>query len=341
MPRVTIADVANAAGMSVATVDRVLNGRRKVRALTAERVLKAANDLKYHSTSLFRQRMRDSMPEVRFGFLLQKKSKVFYRELARDLRTAVSERTNVRGKIEISYVDELSPEVIAKAMRELAPKVDVLGVVAIDHPHISEEIEVIRSRGVPTISIIADVSAGAKSAHVGIDPRQTGRTAAWAISRLSKQPGKVGVLVGSHRYQNHEGRESSFRSFFRESGSGFQVLDPIVYLDDSAVAQSAMANLVSANPDIVGCYLIGGGVEGALKALREANLAEPMTLVCSEFTPASRSGLLEGLIDFVIATPTDRLSKQTVSVMTALALREPLEADNYVVPFEIYTSENV
>ena len=149
MPRVTIADVANAAGMSVATVDRVLNGRRKVRALTAERVLKAANDLKYHSTSLVRQRMRDSMPEVRFGFLLQKKSKVFYRELARDLRTAVSERTNVRGKIEISYVDELSPEVIAKAMRELAPKVDVLGVVAIDHPHIRRGLPALQASHVP------------------------------------------------------------------------------------------------------------------------------------------------------------------------------------------------
>src|SRR5690349_3894408 len=44
MARPTIADLAQAAGVSVSTVDRVLNGRDPVRRPTAERVLAAAEE---------------------------------------------------------------------------------------------------------------------------------------------------------------------------------------------------------------------------------------------------------------------------------------------------------
>ena len=43
----SMADLAEAAGVSLATVDRVLNRRKGVKARTVERVLKAAVDLGY------------------------------------------------------------------------------------------------------------------------------------------------------------------------------------------------------------------------------------------------------------------------------------------------------
>lgn len=45
--KVTVHDVAKRAGVSSATVDRVLNGRKGVRALTVERVQNAAVELGY------------------------------------------------------------------------------------------------------------------------------------------------------------------------------------------------------------------------------------------------------------------------------------------------------
>jgi LacI family transcriptional regulator len=55
MPRTTIADVARAAGVSKATVSRVLTGKTKhVREETRQRVLKAADELGYHPSNLAR-----------------------------------------------------------------------------------------------------------------------------------------------------------------------------------------------------------------------------------------------------------------------------------------------
>lgn len=55
MPRTTIADVARAAGVSKATVSRVLTGQTKlVREETRQRVLKAVDELGYHPSNLAR-----------------------------------------------------------------------------------------------------------------------------------------------------------------------------------------------------------------------------------------------------------------------------------------------
>ena len=70
MKRPTIADLARAAGVSVATLERAFNSRRPVREETARQVYEAASVIGYHATSLINQRMRQDPPEYRLGFLL-------------------------------------------------------------------------------------------------------------------------------------------------------------------------------------------------------------------------------------------------------------------------------
>ncbi|MFZ0206355.1 MAG: helix-turn-helix domain-containing protein, partial [Roseiarcus sp.] len=52
--RPTVADLAEAAGVSIATVDRVLNARHRVREPTAERVLGAAEAIGFHAAPLLK-----------------------------------------------------------------------------------------------------------------------------------------------------------------------------------------------------------------------------------------------------------------------------------------------
>ena len=52
---VTMSDVALEAGVGVATVDRVINGRARVRPQTAQRVQQAADKLGYRGAALLRK----------------------------------------------------------------------------------------------------------------------------------------------------------------------------------------------------------------------------------------------------------------------------------------------
>ena len=47
--RATIADLAQKAGVSVSTIDRILNGRDPVRKATAEKVLAAAEEIGFYA----------------------------------------------------------------------------------------------------------------------------------------------------------------------------------------------------------------------------------------------------------------------------------------------------
>src|SRR5437764_522876 len=194
--RPTIADLALASGVSVATVDRVLNGRLPVREQTALRVVAAAESIGYHATGLLKQRLNEA-PQRTFVFLLQKRQDEFYQALARELANATSIASFIRGKPVIEFIDELIPAVIAAKLREHGGRADAVAVVAVDHPHVNEAIEDLAQKGVPVFTVLTDVTAPSRAGYIGIDSRKAGRTAAWFISRLAKDQGKIGVLLGT------------------------------------------------------------------------------------------------------------------------------------------------
>jgi LacI family transcriptional regulator len=301
--RPTVSDLAAAAGVSVATVDRVLNQRHPVREGTADRVLRAAESIGFHATSLLKQRLRVDAPRRTLGFLLQKRD-AFYQQLAEDVLTATRNLANLRGNAIIEFVSELSPTTIAERLRHLGEEADAVAVVSVDHPYVSQAIDALRARGVPTFAMLSDLTAEARAGFIGRDNRKEGRTAAWMIANTVKRPGKVGIIVGSHRYLCQETAEISFRAYFREHASSFHVLEPLTNLDDARIAHAATQSLMASHPDLVGLYICGGGMEGVVAAAREQAARDPVAIVCNELTPKTRSGLIEGVLTAVIATPT-------------------------------------
>ena len=82
-------------------------------------------------------------------------------------------------------------------------------------------------------------------------------------------PGKLAVFVGGYRWHGHELRETGFRSYLREYAPDFSVLDTMVNLETRQLTYEATLNLLDRNPDLRGLYCAGGGMEGAIAALRE------------------------------------------------------------------------
>lgn len=338
--RPTINDLARKAGVSVATVDRVLNRRLPVRGDTAHRVVAAAEAIGYHAAGLLKRRLSET-PSRRFGFLLQKPDQ-FYTLFGKDLVAATKSAHEVDGKPLLDFIGELSPPVIAQKIRETAPRVDALAVVALDYPQINEAVEEVTAAGTPVFTLLSQITTPAVTGHLGLDTRKNGRIAGWTISRLARQPGKIGILVGSHRYLNQELSEISFRTYMREHAPEFQLLEPIVNLDDERLAYEAVTSMVAANPDLVGVYVSGGGQEGLIRALRE-NAGRPhLVAVCNELTAATRSALLDGTVDLSLGTPIAAISQRLVDLM--IRATNGAEIPHFppvLLPPEVFLSENI
>jgi LacI family transcriptional regulator len=340
--RATIQDLAAAAGVSVATVDRVLNRRLPVREATAVRVVAAAEQIGYHATGLLKQRLAE-VPSCSLGFLLQKRSNDFYRAMGERLLEAARAERSVRARCSIEFLDEIAPSAIASRISELGQRMDALAIVAVDHPLVVEAVEALTAGGKPVFTLLSELTTPAVAGHVGVDNRKAGRTAAWAISRLAKRPGKIGILLGSHRYLNQETAEISFRSYMRENAPEFLLLEPIVNLDDDRIAYEAVTHMVASNPDLVGIYMSGGGMPGLVQALRDEKAGDRIVAVCNELIPATRSALIDGTVDMALATPLTALAEKVVSAMAARVSsgRSEQGRSAFLLPAEIYIPENI
>jgi LacI family transcriptional regulator len=340
--RPTIADLARSAGVSVATVDRVLNGRHPVRRETAQRVYEAATELRFHATGLIRRRLSEDMPQVRLGFLLQKPRQAFYQAFERELRAAAAGARGVQAVADIDFLQNLTPAHVVERLEAMAARAQAVAMVAPDHPTVTAAVEALRARGIAVFSLLSEFAAGVREGYVGLNNRKVGRTAAWMLAQAAERPGKVAVFVGSHRFDGHDSREMGFRAYFRENAPEFEVLETLVNLETRQITHEATLSLLRRHPDLVGLFIAGGGMEGAIAALREEHMAKRLAVVVPEITPESRAALAEGLITMAIATPLPELCRELVALMAHRIRHGAADAPGQTfLPFDIYLPENI
>src|SRR5207344_2998217 len=102
--------------------------------------------------------------------------------------------------LRVEFMEELTPQDIAARMMALAETCDAIGVVAAVHPLLTQAIDALQQRGVPVFALISQLAATGETHYVGLDNWKVGRTAAWAFEHMCHAPGKLGILVGNHRY---------------------------------------------------------------------------------------------------------------------------------------------
>ncbi|PXW93542.1 LacI family transcriptional regulator [Sphaerotilus hippei] len=338
----TMADVAQAAGVGVATVDRVINRRAPVRAETARRVLEAAQALGFRRTGLIQRRLGEPTRPPVLGVLLQTERSPFYRELAEALRAAVRVLPEPPPELLIVHLGDLTPRSVAHHLAALGQRCDAVALVAAEHPQITQAVEAVSADGVPVFALVSDLSSPALAAYVGVDNRKMGRMAAWTMAHLSRGPGKVGLILGSHRYLCQEQCEIGFRSYLREHAPNFHLLETLVSLEDVQVAQTAVLELLHQHPDLVGIYIAGGGIEGVLEGLT-AGLPPRLVTVCHDLTDVTRQALLDGHVSMVLSHPREGMARRLIELMGA-AVRGPHPPQGRALPplpFDIHTVANV
>lgn len=323
--RPTIKDVAREAGVSVTTVDRAINGRAKVREDTLRKISEAAHRVGYHGKGLFEGRLNESLPEVRLGFVLLKQGQEFYRNFAEQIEKAVSVRMDIRGQVKIRFASSQSPAEFADLLTDLGKTCDAVAATAVNDQKLDRIVQDLKDRGIPTFSLLNDFAQGIRASYVGLNNIKIGRLAAWIITKTVHEPGKLAIFVGGNRWHGHDLREVGFRSFVRGTGAGFTVLDTLVNLETRQLTYEATLDLLDRHPDLKGIYVAGGGMEGAIAALRELHPEPKVALVVNEFTSESRTALIDGYAIMAISTPLSDLCHDLVDMM----IRSHLEREDW------------
>lgn len=344
MKRPTIADLAREADVSVSTVNRILGGGAPVRGTTMQRVQQAAERIGYPGLGAIEHRLRHAAPNYRLGFLLQQSNRDLYQLFGKKIVSACRARRDEVVDPLVDFVDLLTPDNIAARLKALGQNCDAVAVIAADHPLIAQTIKELRDLGKPVIAYISDQSAPERAGYVGADNWKLGRTAAYLITQTTQGPGRVAVFLGHHRYQCQDVMDASFRSYVREHAPDLVVEESRPTYEETGNAYRMMSEILAATEDLVGVLMVGGGLSGVLRALREAPEAQRrrIRLVCRDIGPETRKGLTEGLITAALCHPVEATSELLVQTMIETLQQDgPTAPIQRTIPFEIVTPENI
>lgn len=342
MKRATIADLSREAGVSVATVDRVLNGRLKVREETARKVHEAARRLEYHGANAIHSRILADLPEMHFGIILQKSEHAFYRNFAAALEDQLAAHTRHRLRATLKFVETIRPGELAELLRSMSGRVQAVAATGLDHHDVTRAVTDLRSRGIPTFSLLSDYAQGVRESYVGLNNLKVGRAVGWLLSRMAKRPGRIATFIGGHRYHGHELRETGLRSSFREYAPDLEVMSAQLNLEEPEVTYETTLAILDRHADLTGIYCAGGGMEGAIAALRETERADDVMLVVNEITDETRQALQDGTVKIVIGTPLHQLCSELIPLMINTAERGMADTPGQrFLPFEIWTPESL
>ncbi|GAA3552052.1 LacI family DNA-binding transcriptional regulator [Microlunatus spumicola] len=266
MHRYRIQEIADQAGLSQATVDRVLNQRAGVRSSTADQVRRAVEEL---------DRQRD---QVQLG------GRTFRIDLVMQAPARFS--SSVRAALE-AELPGLRPAVIRSRfhLREEGPVADLVQVLddvgrrgsagvllkAPDHPAVTEAVVRLHGQGIPVVTLVTDLPLSPRVAYVGIDNRAAGATAAYLVALMSQDPSApVLVTLSSSSFRGEEERESGFRSAMRTLAPDRTVVEVSETDGLDASMFAAVARVLELHPDLGAVYSIGGGNTATIDAFRQA-----------------------------------------------------------------------
>ena len=340
MARVTIEDVALEAGLSVATVDRVLNGRAAVRPQTALRVEKAIRHLNYQPDRLAARLAKGQ--EYRFCFVLPEGNNGFMIGLGEEVRAIASRLVSERVHIDLRLTDVFDAATLAATLDSIGDIYDGVAVVALDHPRVRESINGLVERGVSVVTLVSDVPSSKRVHYAGIDNSSAGRTAATLMGRfLGGKKGKVGLIAGSLSLRDHIERRFGFEQVLAQEFPHLAILPVLESRDDWQRVEKVTAEMLTAHPDLIGIYNVGAGARGIVAALENTGRQKQITYIAHELTDHTRRALVDGTIDVIINQNAGHEVRSAVRVLMAKADRTPLIEAMEHIRIDIFVRDNL
>ena len=308
-----LADIAERAGVSPATVDRVINRRPGVRELTAKRVLQAAADLGYLPENDVIKTLRPR--PMRLVVLLPAGTNPYLKLLGDTVKRFAAGPVDANATVRCFFIDSFNPNILTEALRRYGDKVDGIAFMAIDHPLVREAVAGLRAKGKLVVTLISDVPNSGRTAYVGLDNRAVGRTAAYMLGRLSKtDTGKVALIAASRTYRAHEEREMGFLGLMEQAFPQFTVVGLREGHDDRDENYRHTLTLLDEYPDLVGIYNVGGSSDGIARALRERGREHDVLFIGHGLTADTRGYLVEDLMDMVITQSPDAILRNAMQI---------------------------
>jgi LacI family transcriptional regulator len=341
MARPTVHDIAREAGVSLATVDRVLNARPRVREQSVKAVQTAVEKLGYvrdvSAANLAKRR------EYRFAFVIPD-NKIQFTATIRDALTDVIRMPSPdRVMVETILAPTDDPNATARILLGLVDaQYHGVAIMCPETPQVRDAVTRLKQAGLAVVAIVSDLPSSARDHFVGVDNVAAGRTAGALMGRfLDMKFGKVLVISGSLTSRDSIERRFGFDSIMAEQFSTLDVLPTIESRNDSHRLIAIVRQVLTAHKDIIGIYALGSGNAAILDVLRATDTIRNATVIMHELTPVTRAALEAEEVDVVIMQDVGHIIRSAIRVLRAHLDKTEIVESQETIRIEIVMRENL
>ncbi len=324
-------EVAESAGVSLATVDRVLNERGSASAETVQRVIEAARRLGLRRTLPLPYRRTLRLEVV----MVRSRTSFFTRFTEAVLQVA---GTLDRGVIVARTLFE-ERETRRMAARIGASEADGLILYGGEHREIVQAIAARQRRG-PVVCVVTDLPSTPRIAYVGIDHARAGRTAGLFAARLSGATGAAVVLTNRLVFQAHQARVEGFREGLARYAPGMRIAEVLEGHDEQERLAALLRAALRGGRGISALYNTGGWNRAVGAALGEAGLAGRIVFIGHELTTAAAELLRAGTMSLAIDQAPELQARRAIEVLLKHLGALPPDAAPNEIPFTLHSAEN-
>ena len=339
--RPTAKDLAEAAGVSLATVDRVLNDRPNVSKKAARSVHEAIERIGFirnpAAVSLARNK------SYRFRFVLPKSGDLYLRELLQRVKELKEVLKGDLTEIDYVQIPADDPHGIAKYLAGInEDEVDGVALMAPESPQVRDALARLLERNIKVVQFLSGQEKLPAADFVGVDNFAAGATAGKLIGRFAcRTPGKVMVVAETMQSLDSIQRRHGFDSIINEQFPFLRSLPSVETHADGQRANQIIARVVENNKDIVAVYVLSSEARIPLMATAANVDLAGLAVVVHERTPFTEEALRDDRIDAVIGQDPGHAVRSAIRIMRARADgREPLAAQERI-RIEVLLKENL
>ena len=337
----TVNDIAREAGVSLATVDRVLNGRPGVKARTVEAVQDAIGRLGYvrdiAAANLARQR------SYRMAVVLPDSDSQFVATLAEAVDAAAALAAAARTEVALLRFPSEDMHALAALLLDL-PNRGFAGValMAPETPVVRDAVRSLKTNGIVVVAVVSDLPNTERDHFVGIDNRAAGRTAGVLLGRfLGIRPASVMVLSQSMLLRESIERRQGFDDIMLRDFPRLSVMPTLETHGSGNVLRQVVQEAVASAPDLGAVYLLGSGHRALQQVLADLGLAGRLVIIGHELTSHTRAALRAGFVDAIITQNVGHVARSALRVLRAKIDRTPIDASQERLRVEILIRENL
>jgi LacI family transcriptional regulator len=293
--RFPIKEIALQAGLSTATIDRVINNRAHISPQTRARVVCAIAELEQQESQMSARGRR-----MFFDFVIEAPFR-FSREVQGAAEQVLGQITGAvcRPRFLLQEVME-EIEVVAALNRIAKRGSQGVCLKARDVTNIQTAVDRLISMGIPVVTLVTDVQGSNRVAYVGLDNHSAGRTAAYLVaSVLNNVVGTVLAIRSNDRFLGEEEREIAFKQALLEKRPNLRVISVSggggIHYETSRLLSGAVNDF----KDLKAVYSMGGGNRTILEILDDHNL-HPDVYIAHDLDVDNRELIAGGHVNFIL-----------------------------------------